>query len=153
VAGGKPRVSRDVTAEEILDKFKEFDKWYCMGRKPETLKAAAEYLATLLRGERATQREIAERYGINEQTLRKHYRRMVSTLKVPSYIRRNTSLPCIRCGRAVEGAHFLIKFASYYRDSGVLVGRLCMRCADGGVPPLQLEELVQMAVARRERYT
>lgn len=52
------------------------------GRGPTGMAAAALYIASLLCGERRTQREIAEIAGVTEVTVRNRYKELVNTLNI-----------------------------------------------------------------------
>jgi transcription initiation factor TFIIB len=68
------------TAAEILQKARE--KAITAGKDPAGLAAAAIYIATLLEGEKKTQKEIAAVAGVTEVTVRNRYKEIVSQLKL-----------------------------------------------------------------------
>jgi len=47
-------------------------KWYWMGKSPKAREAVIEYMRSLNTNHPMTQREIAERYGLNVQTIQSH---------------------------------------------------------------------------------
>ena len=69
-------------AKEILDKAME--KGLVSGRGPMGVAAAAVYIASVLTGERRTQKEVADVAGVTEVTIRNRYRELKKalTLKV-----------------------------------------------------------------------
>ncbi len=69
-------------AQEILDKAME--KGLVSGRGPMGVAAAAVYIASVLTGERRTQKEVADVAGVTEVTIRNRYRELKKalTLKV-----------------------------------------------------------------------
>ena len=74
------KLSRDVQAKatEILKKAAE--KELTSGRGPTGIAAAALYIATILCGERRTQREVAEVAGVTEVTIRNRYKELAKKL-------------------------------------------------------------------------
>ena len=54
------------------------------GRGPEGLSASATYIASVLTGERKTQRELAEISGVTEVTIRNVYKTLVNNLMIES---------------------------------------------------------------------
>ncbi|MBD3263135.1 hypothetical protein GF374_02020 [Candidatus Woesearchaeota archaeon] len=65
-------------AVEILKNAKEFE--LTSGRGPIGLAAAALYVASLMTGEKRTQREIADVVGVTEVTIRNRYKEMIEKL-------------------------------------------------------------------------
>jgi len=53
------------------------------GRGPTGVAAAAVYIAAALKGERRTQKEVAEVAGVTEVTIRNRYRELKKELKLP----------------------------------------------------------------------
>ena len=78
----KLNVSSDVQAKtiEILDKAA--DKELTSGRGPTGLAAASLYIASVLCGERRTQREVAETAGVTEVTIRNRYKEIIKKLDI-----------------------------------------------------------------------
>ncbi len=68
-------------AYEIIKMAKERD--IISGRGPTGVAAAAIYIASILTGERRTQREVAEVAGVTEVTIRNRYKELVEKLKLP----------------------------------------------------------------------
>lgn len=68
-------------AIEILRKA--IEKGLISGRGPTGVAAAAVYIAGLLKGERRTQKEVAEVAGITEVTIRNRYRELKKELNLP----------------------------------------------------------------------
>jgi len=68
------------TAVEILEKARALG--LTSGRMPEGLAAAAVYLATLLHGERRTQREIASIVSVTEVTIRNRFKELLQGLNL-----------------------------------------------------------------------
>jgi transcription initiation factor TFIIB len=67
-------------AMEILEKAKKVR--LTTGRNPKGIAAAVTYIASILTGNRATQREISSVAGVTEVTLRKRYKEMVRELGI-----------------------------------------------------------------------
>jgi transcription initiation factor TFIIB len=65
-------------AVEILKKAQELE--LTSGRGPIGLSAAALYVASLLTGEKRTQREIADAVGVTEVTIRNRYKEIIEKL-------------------------------------------------------------------------
>jgi transcription initiation factor TFIIB len=53
------------------------------GKDPAGLAAAAVYIASLLTGERKTQKEIARAAQVTEVTVRNRYKELIRRLKIP----------------------------------------------------------------------
>jgi len=67
-------------AREILKKA--MDKELTSGRGPTGVSAAALYIASVLLGERRTQREVAEVAGVTEVTIRNRYKELAEKLDI-----------------------------------------------------------------------
>jgi transcription initiation factor TFIIB len=67
-------------AIEILKKAKKFD--ITSGKGPTGVSAAAIYIATVLVGEKRTQREVADIVGVTEVTIRNRYKELVEKLGI-----------------------------------------------------------------------
>ena len=65
-------------ARKILKKV--LDKGLASGRGPTGVAAAAVYIASLLKGERRTQKEVADVVGVTEVTIRNRYRELKNKL-------------------------------------------------------------------------
>ncbi len=65
---------------EILKKAKKFD--LTSGKGPTGVAAAAIYIATVLIGEKRTQREVADIVGVTEVTIRNRYKELVEKLGI-----------------------------------------------------------------------
>jgi transcription initiation factor TFIIB len=72
-------------ALEILKKAKKAG--ISSGKGPTGIAAAVIYIASVLVGERRTQREIADTLGITEVTIRNRFKEIVSKLGIESEIR------------------------------------------------------------------
>jgi transcription initiation factor TFIIB len=76
------KLSGDVQAK-TLDILKEAaDRELTSGRGPTGIAAAALYIATILCGERRTQREVAEVAGVTEVTIRNRYKELSEKLDI-----------------------------------------------------------------------
>jgi len=71
-------------AHKILAKAKELK--LTSGRDPTGIAAAASYIASVLTGERKTQREIAEVAQVTEVTIRNRYKELVERLQFVIYL-------------------------------------------------------------------
>jgi transcription initiation factor TFIIB len=69
-----------VKAVEVLDDAAKHD--VTSGKGPIGVAAAALYIAAVLRGEKKTQREVADAIGVTEVTIRNRYKEMVETLGI-----------------------------------------------------------------------
>jgi len=67
-------------AVEILDSARERE--LTSGRGPTGIAAAALYVASLIKGERRTQREVADVAGVTEVTIRNRYKELIKDLKL-----------------------------------------------------------------------
>ncbi|HIP63507.1 MAG TPA: transcription initiation factor IIB, partial [Archaeoglobus profundus] len=67
-------------AIEIIKKAEE--KELTSGRGPTGVAAAAIYIASILCGERRTQREVAEVAGVTEVTIRNRYKELAEKLGI-----------------------------------------------------------------------
>lgn len=70
----------EAKAIEIAGKSKE--KGLSVGKPPNTIAAAALYVATLMSGENKSEKEIAEVAGITELTLRHRYKELIKNLDI-----------------------------------------------------------------------
>lgn len=78
----KLRLSTDVQAKSIEIIKKASEKELTSGRGPTGLAAAAIYMASVLCGERRTQREVAEIAGVTEVTIRNRYKEISNKLDI-----------------------------------------------------------------------
>ena len=69
-----------VKAVDVLDEAATHD--VTSGKGPIGVAAAALYIAAVLRGEKKTQREVADAIGVTEVTIRNRYKEMVETLGI-----------------------------------------------------------------------
>ncbi|MEM5801917.1 MAG: transcription initiation factor IIB, partial [Candidatus Aenigmatarchaeota archaeon] len=76
-------------AIEILKKAKKFD--VTSGKGPTGVAAAAIYIASVLTGEKRTQREIAELTGITEVTIRNRQKELVEKLGIEEEVEKKAS--------------------------------------------------------------
>ncbi len=72
--------STQTKALEIIKKSKEVE--LTSGRGPTGLAAAALYVASLMTGEKRTQREIADVVGVTEVTIRNRYKEIIDRLEL-----------------------------------------------------------------------
>lgn len=70
-------------ALELLKKASEVE--LTSGRGPTSLAAAALYVATLLHGEKRTQREVADVAGVTEVTIRNRYKELLKELRLTKF--------------------------------------------------------------------
>jgi transcription initiation factor TFIIB len=71
-------------AQEILEIAKNSE--LTSGRGPTGLAAASLYVASLITGEKRTQREIADVVGVTEVTIRNRYKEMIDRLDLDNLI-------------------------------------------------------------------
>ncbi len=76
-------LSGEVQEEAIRILQKAIEKGLLSGRGPTGVAAAAVYIAALLKGERRTQKEVAEVAGVTEVTIRNRYRELKKELGIP----------------------------------------------------------------------
>ncbi len=76
------RATRDVQAKTIEILKQAADKELTSGRGPTGVAAAAIYIASILSGERRTQREVAEVAGVTEVTIRNRYKELAERLDI-----------------------------------------------------------------------
>ncbi len=76
-------LSGEVQEEAIRILQRAVDKGLLSGRGPTGVAAAAVYIAALLKGERRTQKEVAEVAGVTEVTIRNRYRELKKELNLP----------------------------------------------------------------------
>ena len=76
------QLSSDVQTKTVEILQKATDKELASGRGPTGMAAAALYIATVLCGERRTQREIAEVAGVTEVTIRNRYKELSEKLDI-----------------------------------------------------------------------
>jgi len=69
-----------VKAVEVLDDAAKYD--VISGKGPIGVAAAALYIAAVLKGEKKTQREVADAIGVTEVTIRNRYKEMIETLGI-----------------------------------------------------------------------
>ena len=76
------RVCEKVQAKavDVLDDAAKHD--VTSGKGPIGVAAAALYIAAVLKGEKKTQREVADAIGVTEVTIRNRYKEMVETLGI-----------------------------------------------------------------------
>jgi transcription initiation factor TFIIB len=75
-------LSNDVQAKTIEILKKAANEELTSGRGPTGLAAAALYIATILCGERRTQREVADVAGVTEVTIRNRYKELAKKLDI-----------------------------------------------------------------------
>jgi transcription initiation factor TFIIB len=76
------KLSRDVQAKTLEVLKKAAEKELTSGRGPTGIAAAALYIASVLCGERRTQREVAEVAGVTEVTIRNRYKELAGKLDI-----------------------------------------------------------------------
>src|SRR3990167_9169555 len=76
------KLSGDVQAKTIEILKQAADKELTSGRGPTGVAAAAIYIASILSGERRTQREVAEVAGVTEVTIRNRYKELTDRLGI-----------------------------------------------------------------------
>jgi transcription initiation factor TFIIB len=74
------KLSRDVQAKTLEILKKAAERELTSGRGPTGIAAASIYIASVLCGERRTQREIAETAGVTEVTIRNRYQELAGKL-------------------------------------------------------------------------
>jgi transcription initiation factor TFIIB len=74
------KLSKDVHVKTIEILKKAAEEELTSGRSPTGIAAAALYIASVLCGERRTQREIADMAGITEVTIRNRYKEIAEKL-------------------------------------------------------------------------
>ena len=74
------------TALEILEKCQKLE--LTSGRGPTGIAAAALYVASLMHGEKRTQREVAEIAGVTEVTIRNRYKELLEVLKLEDKVKK-----------------------------------------------------------------
>ena len=65
---------------EILEHARDIE--LTSGRGPTGIAAAALYVASLIHGEKRTQREVADVAGVTEVTIRNRYKELIKKLKL-----------------------------------------------------------------------
>jgi transcription initiation factor TFIIB len=75
-------LSNDVQTKTIEILRKASQKELTSGRGPTGLAAASLYIASVLCGERRTQREVAEVAGVTEVTIRNRYKELAKKLDI-----------------------------------------------------------------------
>ncbi len=76
-------LSGEVQEEAIRILQKAIEKGLLSGRGPTGVAAAAVYIAALMKGEKRTQKEVAEVAGVTEVTIRNRYRELKKELNLP----------------------------------------------------------------------
>ena len=76
------KLSADVQAKTLEILKNATDKELTSGRGPTGIAAASLYIATILCGERRTQREVAETAGVTEVTIRNRYKELSEKLDI-----------------------------------------------------------------------
>ena len=76
------KLSSDVQAKTLEILKEAADKELTSGRGPTGIAAASLYIASVLCGERKTQREIAETAGVTEVTIRNRYKELAEKLDI-----------------------------------------------------------------------
>ncbi|UCD14327.1 MAG: transcription initiation factor IIB [Thermoplasmatales archaeon] len=79
---GELKLSGDVKAKTMEILKEAADKELTSGRGPTGIAAASLYIATVLCGERRTQREIADVAGVTEVTIRNRYKELTKKLDI-----------------------------------------------------------------------
>jgi transcription initiation factor TFIIB len=75
------------TSLDILEKCQDFE--LTSGRGPTGIAAAALYVASLIHGEKRTQREVAEIAGVTEVTIRNRYKELLEVLNLEEKIKKS----------------------------------------------------------------
>lgn len=76
------KLSGDVQAKTVDILKQAIDRELTSGRGPTGVAAAAIYIASILSGERRTQREVAEVAGVTEVTIRNRYKELAERLDI-----------------------------------------------------------------------
>jgi len=76
------QLSKEVQSEAIWILRKVMDKGITSGREPAAFAAAAVYIASVVKGERRYQHDIANVTGVTETTLRNTYKELVEHLNI-----------------------------------------------------------------------
>jgi transcription initiation factor TFIIB len=76
------KLSGDVQGKTVDILKQAQDKELTSGRGPTGVAAAAIYIASILSGERRTQREVAEVAGVTEVTIRNRYKELAERLDI-----------------------------------------------------------------------
>src|SRR3989338_6216438 len=71
-------------AVEILEQARDIE--LTSGRGPTGIAAAALYVASLIHGEKRTQREVADVAGVTEVTIRNRYKELIKKLKLGKHV-------------------------------------------------------------------
>ena len=79
---GELNLDSDVQAKTLDILSEAANKELTSGRGPTGIAAASLYIATVLCGERRTQREIAEVAGVTEVTIRNRYKELAKKLDI-----------------------------------------------------------------------
>src|SRR3990167_4903909 len=74
-------------AVEILEQARDIE--LTSGRGPTGIAAAALYVASLIHGEKRTQREVADVAGVTEVTIRNRYKELIKRLKLGRKVEKN----------------------------------------------------------------
>jgi transcription initiation factor TFIIB len=72
---------------EILEKARDIE--LTSGRGPTGIAAAALYVASLIHGEKRTQREVADVAGVTEVTIRNRYKELIKKLKLTKEVEKS----------------------------------------------------------------
>ncbi|MEE8168485.1 MAG: transcription initiation factor IIB [Candidatus Hydrothermarchaeales archaeon] len=75
-------LNTDVQRRAVEISEKAMDKELTSGRGPTGVSAAAIYIASVLMGERRTQKEVADVAGVTEVTIRNRYKEIAETLEI-----------------------------------------------------------------------
>src|SRR5207249_11021841 len=76
------KLSGDVQGKTVEILKQAADRELTSGRGPTGVAAAAIYIASILGGERRTQREVAEVAGVTEVTIRNRYKELTEKLGI-----------------------------------------------------------------------
>jgi transcription initiation factor TFIIB len=76
------KLSADVQAKTLEILQEATRRELTSGHDPIGIAAASLYIATILCGERRTQREVAETAGVTEVTIRNRYKELAETLDI-----------------------------------------------------------------------
>ena len=76
------KLSNDVQMKTIEILEEAADKELTSGRGPTGIAAASLYIASILCGERRTQREVADIAGVTEVTIRNRYKELAERLDI-----------------------------------------------------------------------
>jgi len=110
-----------VRAIDILKKARKKD--VVSGKGPCGCAAAAIYIASVLQGERRTQREVADVVGVTEVTIRNRYKEIAEALNIEEEVEKKA--------KEEEGLRHFITASTFFRPASVFtaVGQNTVRLA------------------------